>query len=197
MTAPSNSLEGALEPHVRRVRLRAEAALVRRLNAGLGFADPSIPAQLFLRDDSARERMGRDALRPRDTHAEQAGELDELIADASAQLEVHESPLTSLAGRFALSAAESALLEIAVAYELDSDVRVICHALGAPRRDALFADVCQELAPVLESTPTLLAASDAVVGQQRRVAPQRYLDTFTKTTVSSGRGRHVHHRGAR
>jgi len=158
MTSATESPEQALEPHIRLVRLRAEAALVRRLNSGHGFADPGIPAQLFLRDDRARERLGRDALRPRDTHLEQASELDEMIADTTALLEAHDSPLAHLVDRFGLSAGEGALLGIAVAYELDSDVRGLCHALVAPRREALFADACQELAPQLESSSALLRA---------------------------------------
>lgn len=158
MTEPSASPERALEPHIRLARLRAEAALVRRLNAGYGFADPSLPAQLFLRDEAARERLGRDPLRPRDTHEEQASELEEEIADLAARLEVHASPLADLVDGFRLSPAESALLGIAVAYELDRDVRELAHALAAPRRGALFGDVCQEIAPELSSTSALLGA---------------------------------------
>ena len=107
----------------------AEAALVRRLNAGYGFADARVPAQVFLRDPEARERMSRDALRPRDTHLDQAAELDEAIADLEAVVAVHASPLSTLCDRFALSPAEAALLALAVAYELDADVRSLCHGL--------------------------------------------------------------------
>jgi len=158
MTAPTSSPDHALEPHLRFVRLRAEAALVRRLNAGYGFSDPRLPAQLYLRDDAARERLGRDALRPRDTHEDQAVEIEEQAADVAAQLEVHASPLVDLFDRFRLSPPERALLAIAVAYELDRDVRELCHALAAPRRGGLYGDVCQELAPELDSTPALLRA---------------------------------------
>ena len=42
-----------LAPLITLVRRYAEAALVRRLNAGSGFADPRVPSQIYLRDESA------------------------------------------------------------------------------------------------------------------------------------------------
>ncbi len=148
------SLPEALAPHVRLVRLRAEAALIDRLNAGYGF-EARAPARLYLRDDEARERLGRDALQPRDTHLAQAEELAEAIAEAEAALELHESPLTMLAERFALVPAEASLLGIAVAHQIDPDVRDLCDALTTRRRGGLSGDVAQELAPELADAADL------------------------------------------
>ena len=138
------------------VRLRAEAALVRRMNAGYGFADARIPAEVFLRDEQARERMGRNSLRPQDSHLAQAQELSRAIAEAEAALEGREDPLTLLGQRFQLDRAEQALLSIAIAYELDRDTRDLCHALAWRRRSTLFADICQDIAPELASGRDML-----------------------------------------
>jgi SpoVK/Ycf46/Vps4 family AAA+-type ATPase len=147
-----------LGPQIAWVRLRAEAALVERLNAGYGFADARIPGELYLRDAPARDRLSRDSLRPRDSHLVQAMELAEAIAGANAALERSDSPLDTLAARFGLDAAERVLLAIAMAYELDSDVRDLCHALAMRRRPGLFGDVCQDIAPELLPSSALLCA---------------------------------------
>ncbi|ACY17742.1 AAA family ATPase [Haliangium ochraceum] len=150
--------EEALAPHVALVRLYAEAALVRRFNAGYGFADARIPSELYLWTEEARERLGRDSLRPVDTHLPQAQEIEQALAAAYAALDSSESPLSLLAARFGLDDAERALLGIALAYELDRDVRELCHALAGRRAGALYADTCLELAPELGYTSTLLRA---------------------------------------
>jgi hypothetical protein len=148
--------EEALAPHVTLVRLYAEAALVRRFNAGYGFADARIPAEVFLWDDPARERLIRDSLRPQGTHLAQAEEIDHAIGNAYATLDNYESPLTLLAGRFGLDEAERALLGITLAYDIDRDVRELCHALAGRRPPALYADICLELAPELGQISELL-----------------------------------------
>lgn len=153
---PNSEHETALAPHIALVRLHAEAALVRRFNAGHGFADARIPAEIYLHDEATRERLGRDSLRPQDTHLVQAEEIAADIARARAALQGHASPLTAVAARFDLDTAEQALLAAAVAYELDHDVRELCQALAGRRRPALFGDVCQELMPVLAAPRTML-----------------------------------------
>ncbi|WP_428267839.1 AAA family ATPase [Haliangium sp.] len=150
--------EDALAPHVRLVRLYAEGALLRRFNAGYGFADTRIPAELYLWDDAARERMSRDSLRPQDTHLAQAQELEQALSEAYDAVLEQPSPLAALGDRFGLDAAERALLTIAAAYEIDRDVRELCHSLAGRRAPALYADTCLELAPELASTGALLAA---------------------------------------
>jgi AAA+ superfamily predicted ATPase len=127
---------------------------VARLNEGVGSrGGPAV----YLRDAAARERLGRDPLRPRDSHDEQAAELADAIAQAAGALAVHRSPLTVLAERFALSAAEGALVGIGLAYELDWDARQLIHAIGG-RKPALYADLCGELDPALAAPAELLAA---------------------------------------
>jgi hypothetical protein len=148
--------EESLAPHVTLVRLYAEAALVRRFNAGYGFADARIPAEVFLWDEPSRERLTRDSLRPQGTHLAQAEEIDQAIGNAYATLDNYESPLTLLALRFGLDEAERALLGITLAYDIDRDVRELCHALAGRRPPALYADVCLELAPELGQVSELL-----------------------------------------
>ncbi len=149
-------LESALAPHLTLVRLRAEYALVRRLNAGYGFADARIPAEVYLRDGQARERMSRDSLRPQGTHLAQASEITEAIAKAEEAAARCESGLGTLAQRLGLDRAEQALLNVAIAYELDADIRDLCHALAWRRPSALYGDVCQEIAPELSRSSIVL-----------------------------------------
>ncbi|MCW5806194.1 MAG: hypothetical protein KIT31_27765, partial [Deltaproteobacteria bacterium] len=66
------------------IRLRAEAALYRRLDAGSGFADPRVPAQIYLRDEGARARLAAGTLRPRGTHAKAAAAAMAAIAEVRA-----------------------------------------------------------------------------------------------------------------
>ena len=158
MIDPLQSPEHALAPHLRLVRLQAEAALVRRLNSGYGFTDAGVPAQIYLRDPAARERLGRDALRPEDTHLEQAQELAEAIAELEAEIAVHASPIATLIERFALAENEAALLTAAIAYELDVDARNLFNGLAGSRAPGLYLDTCQDVIPILADTPSTLAA---------------------------------------
>jgi hypothetical protein len=146
-----------LAPHLARVRLAAEAALLRRLNAGVGFADARAPAQIYLRDPAAQRRLGRATLKPSDTHRAQAAEVAAALAAAETALGDHASPLTLLAQRFGLGADELAVVEVAAAYALDADVRELCHALAARRRPALWADVAAELTGRATLTTALYA----------------------------------------
>ena len=134
-------------PHVELVRLRAEAALLRRLNAGYGFADSRIPAEVFLRDEAARKRLGNSPLRPRETHAAASAELEDLIAPAQAELERSDSRLASLIRRLELSPAEAWLVSATTAYAVDVDVRQLFGVLAGRRAPGLFSDVCRDVAP--------------------------------------------------
>ncbi len=145
----------SLKPHFELVRLRAELALVTRLNAGFGFADRNIPGEIYLRDEHARERMGRSALRPKDTHDDQRGEIEAAIAKAEAAWPDEGTQLTVLCDRFDLDAAERALLEIVVAFHIDRDVRELCQGLAGSRAAGLRSDVCAEIAPELTDVAEL------------------------------------------
>jgi len=142
-------MRGDLGPVIALVRLRAEAALLRRLNAGHGFADPRLPGQVYVRDPAARARIARSKLEPKDTHRKQADEVEQAIAAADAAAGAARTPLDVVAARFGLDATERAVLAVAVGYEVDADVRDLIHALAGRRRPALHADVLAELAPEL------------------------------------------------
>ena len=137
----------ALAALIARVRLRAEAALLARLNAGSGFGDARTPSQLHLRDPDAAARLGRVGLRPSDTHKKQAAAVAEAIA--AAETSPDASRIAELAARTGLSDAEAALAAIAVVAAIDDDTRELCHALAGRRRPALYLDVCAELLPAL------------------------------------------------
>jgi hypothetical protein len=115
--------DGDLAPHVARVRLAAEAALVRRLNAGAGFADARLAHQIYLRDPAAQARIARGTLRPEGTHAKQAVELAALVDEATRAARSAPSRLATLIARLGLGDSEAALVEVALAYALDPDVR--------------------------------------------------------------------------
>ena len=140
------------------VRLRAEAALVRRLNAGYGFADSRIPSELYLRDHAARMRLGHTSVRPEDTHVAQAEEIDHELSRLEQYLEKTPTRFDSLVRTFDLSQPQAALLAAAVAYEMDRDVRELCHRLAGARREALYVDVVQEFEPEVEDSSVALAA---------------------------------------
>jgi hypothetical protein len=126
---------------VREIRLLAEAALVRRLNAGSGFADPRIASQIYLRDPAALARLAGGTLRPQKTHAKAADEIAAELAKSSAR-----SPrLELLAERFALDPGGRILVAIAVAYALDPDTRELCHALAPRGKTALHVETCVDL----------------------------------------------------
>jgi len=77
-------LDSALAAAIATVRRHAEAALLRRLNAGAGFADPRIASQIYLRDEPALGRIAGGTLRPQGSHRKAASELAREIAAAAA-----------------------------------------------------------------------------------------------------------------
>jgi len=144
-----------LDALIAELRLHAEAALLRRLDAGSGFADPRVPSQIYLRDRAALARIAGGTLRPRGTHAKAAAELATTIASA-AEHDVGGTRLGLLAGRLELDETATALLLVAVAYALDLDTRELCHALAPRRTPGLYVETC---ADVLElPTAALLRA---------------------------------------
>src|SRR5262245_18328658 len=120
----SAGLPPNLAAAVARIRLRAEAAFLARLNAGTGFGDARAPTQIHLRDGAAGARLGRVAARPSDTHKKAAAEVAAAIAELGDGSDgADDSRLALLATRFALTAAEDALVRIAFAYAIDVDTR--------------------------------------------------------------------------
>ncbi len=123
------------------IRRRAEAALLRRLNAGSGFADPRVPSQIYLRDDEALARLAGGTLRPQNTHRKAAAELAATLPVAPA----HPPRLATLVARTALDADAAALVATALVYAIDLDTRELCHALATRRRPALYLETCADL----------------------------------------------------
>ncbi len=130
-----------LEPIVREIRLLAEAALLRRLNAGSGFADPRVPSQIYLRDPVALSRLAGGTLRPQNTHSKAAAEIAAELKKSAAK-----SPrLETLVERLAIDPGGRIVLAIAIAYALDSDTRELCHALAPRGKPALYVETCVDL----------------------------------------------------
>jgi DNA polymerase III delta prime subunit len=152
---------GALAPHVRRVRLAAEAALWRRRNAGAGLVDARTPGEVYVRDPAAAARMAAGTLKPHGAFKKAAAEVDAQLADADRALAGHASRLTELGDRFGLDAAARELLAVALAYELDDDARELIHALSPRRRPALWAELAGELCPALADPAARVAALHA------------------------------------
>jgi hypothetical protein len=139
VAAVSASLDGVIAE----IRLHAEAALLRRLNAGSGFADPRVPSQIYLRDDAALARLAGGTLRPTGTHRKAAGEL----ATALAAID-HDASTTRLGvmvARLGLDPVDGGLLAAALAYALDLDTRELCHALAPRLRPALYLETCADV----------------------------------------------------
>ncbi len=155
---------GELDAVIAGVRLHAEAALLRRLNAGAGFADPRVPSQIYLRDPAAMARLAGGTLRPRGTHAKAAAELDLAIA-GQAEAGPGATRLAVMAARLGLDPLASGLLLVAAAYALDLDTRELCHALAPRRRPALHLEAC---ADILQAPPAGLLAAAAPGSPLRR-----------------------------
>ncbi len=148
-----------LAPLVAWVARCAEAALLRRLNAGTG--DPRSPSQLYLRDPAALARLASGTLRPQATHKKAAAELAPIVTARPV-----DPPRVALAGtRMGLGDTDRALLAIALGYALDLDLREYAHALAARRRPALYAEAC---ADILELDPGAVLAALAPGAPLRR-----------------------------
>ncbi|MCX5745272.1 MAG: ATP-binding protein [Proteobacteria bacterium] len=131
-----------LDDVARAVRLRAELALVRRLNAGAGFADGRGLAQVYLRDDAALARIAGPTLRPQGSHRKAAAELTAAIA----ALPPAGARIATGAQRLGLGAVARAILDVTLAYAIDLDTRELAHALAPRRRPALYAETIAEIA---------------------------------------------------
>jgi ATPase family associated with various cellular activities (AAA) len=152
------------EPIIRELRLHCEHALLRRLDAGAGFADPRIASQIYLRDAAANARISAGTLRPHGTHHKALIELGTQLSNARAQ--VAGTRLGTLLERHALDEIAGGVIALALAYGLDLDTRELVHALaGARRTPGLYVDVC---ADVLEIAPDALVRAIALGSPLRR-----------------------------
>jgi hypothetical protein len=149
---------------IRSVRLHAEAALLRRLNAGTGFADPRIASQIYLRDEAALARLAGGTLRPQGSHRKAAGELAQVIETAG-DGDAGPDRLAMMTERLGIDPAASGVLLVAVAYALDLDTRELCHALAPRRPAALYLETC---ADILGAEPAALIGTVAPGAALRR-----------------------------
>ncbi|MBV8756147.1 MAG: ATP-binding protein [Deltaproteobacteria bacterium] len=125
------------------VRLHAEAALLRRLDAGSGFADARVASQIYLRDAAASARLAGGTLRPQGTHRKALAELEGLIAGAG--VDARQTPLGLLVKRLGLSAIGGAVTAAALAYAVDLDTRELVHALVPRRKPGLYVETCADV----------------------------------------------------
>jgi ATPase family protein associated with various cellular activities (AAA) len=138
-----------LDAVVAEIRLHAEAALIRRLDAGSGFTDSRAPAQIYLRDAAASARIAGGTLRPQGTHRKAAAEVERAIdaaTEVSAKLvAASETRLTAMTRRLGIAAGDAGLLAVTIAYALDLDTRELVHALAARRKPGLYLDTCVDV----------------------------------------------------
>jgi SpoVK/Ycf46/Vps4 family AAA+-type ATPase len=149
-----------LAPLIAAMRLRAEAALLRRLDAGSGFADPRIPSQIYLRDAAAQARIAGGTLRPKGTHGKAVHQVEAALGTTEAVPE----RVAIAAARLGLDAHATGLLACAIAYALDLDMRELCHVLAARRgKPALYVETCVDILEV-DAAPlvTAVAAGSAL-----------------------------------
>ncbi|NVB82169.1 MAG: hypothetical protein HOV81_27555, partial [Kofleriaceae bacterium] len=144
-----------LDRVVTEVRLHAEAALLRRLNAGSGFADARSASQIYLRDEGALARLAGGTLRPQGTHKKAAEELAKAIAAAGGH-DTRATRLGTLSKRLAIDPIGGGLMVTALAYALDLDMREIVHALAPRRKPALYVETCVDILGL--PAPDMLAA---------------------------------------
>ncbi len=140
---------------VRRIRLLAEAALFRRFNAGVGFADARLPSQLFCRDAEVAQRIGSGMLRSHATHQQASDAVAALLAGLP-PLPL-TSRITTLASRLALDPLSRDIVEVCLAWEADLDTRDLCNALAGRRLDAMPVDTLVDILGVERATAIVLA----------------------------------------
>jgi hypothetical protein len=150
-------------PLVLEMRLHALAALLRRLDAGAGFADAHLPAQIYLRDPAALAHITGGTLRPQGTHRRALAEVERAIAGLETQIEHTRFGL--LIQRMGLDGDEAGVLVLAFAYATCMDTRELVHALAPRRRPALYLETC---ADVLGIAPTALLAAIVPGSRLRR-----------------------------
>ena len=151
---------------VTEIRLHAEAALLRRLNAGSGFADGGVASRIYLRDPEAMARLAGGTLRPQGTHAKAAKELEAKIANAS--VDARGTRFAVMAARLGIDPIAGGLLAAALAYEVDLDMRELVHALAPRRKPALFLETCVDVLQ-LPATELLLAIGPGSALRRGRV----------------------------
>ncbi|HPH66761.1 MAG TPA: AAA family ATPase [Kofleriaceae bacterium] len=129
---------------IRRVRLLAEAALLRRFNAGVGFADARMPSQLFCRDAELAQRLGSGMLRSQGTHQHASAAVATLLA-ALQPGPPTASRIATLASRLAFDSLSRDIVEVCLAWEADLDTRALCDAVAGRRLESLPVDTLADI----------------------------------------------------
>ncbi len=150
---------------VREVRLHAEAALLRRLNAGAGFADSRLASQIYLRDHAALARITGGTLRPTGTHKKAVVELEVEISGVTKPRARDPDRLDVMVERLGIDAVGTGLVMCALAYAIDLDMRELVHSLAPRRKPALYVETC---ADILQLQPAALLRAIAVGSPLRR-----------------------------
>ncbi len=138
-----DELPAWMQTVVRDMRMHAEAALLRRLNAGAGFADGRLPSQVYLRDQGAMARIAGGTLRPLGTHKKAADALQRAIAEAT--LEAAQTRMSMMTESLNIDPIGASLLATALAYAVDLDMRELVHALAPRRKLALHLETCADI----------------------------------------------------
>jgi hypothetical protein len=139
------------------VRLRAEAAVLRRLDVG---ADAR---HAYVRDPAAAARLAGGTLRPQGAQRKALVEVTEKIAQTTVDLD--GTRIAQLAVRFGLDPIAGGVVIVALAYAVDLDTRELCHALAPRRSPALYLET---IADVMSAQPAQVLAATAVGSPLRR-----------------------------
>ena len=148
------------------VRLHAEAALLRRLNAGTGFTDPRIASQIYLRDEAALARIAGGTLRSQGTHKKAIDEIEKRLAAGGS--DARGTRFSIMATRLGIDPVGAGVLATAIAYAVDLDMRELVHALAPRRKPALFVETIVDILG-LPATDVLRAIAPASALRRGRV----------------------------
>ena len=163
MTATPTATSAA----IRRVRLLAEAALLRRFNAGVGFADARLPSQMYCRDPDVSLRIGSGLLRSKDTHRKASDAVASLLAAAHAACQHESSRMDLLVARLELDALSRDILDVCLAWETDLDTRELVAALAGRRLEYLPLDCLVDVLGPDQTSAIVLAVQ---LGSTLRIA---------------------------
>ncbi|HEV7555517.1 MAG TPA: AAA family ATPase, partial [Kofleriaceae bacterium] len=153
MVDPAVALAGLVTD----VRLRAEAALLRRLDVG---ADAR---HVFVGDPDALARIAGSSLRPQGSHRKAITELAAIIAHH--EVDVGATRVALVVERFGLDQIAGGMLIVALAYAIDLDTRELCHALAPGRPPKLYLEA---VADVMTVAPSLILRAAAAGAPLRR-----------------------------
>jgi hypothetical protein len=155
---------------IQRVRLLAEAALLRRFNAGSGFADSRIAAQLYCRDPAMQARIASGQLRSLGTHRKASDAVENLLIFANIERRREVSRLLLLIERFGLDDVSRDIVEVCLAWETDLDTRDLVHALAGRRLDLIPVEIVADILSPERNGSAMLVAFSLLPGAPLRLS---------------------------